>query len=144
LDGLTKITLDPVIGKKSSKFTDLNLLDFFQIGVPVNVVDVNPGDRSIRFELDLTQIAPVDTADFQSLQVNFLTMNRVPSGISGSKDWDALGDGRLSSEINEYITIPLRTSGIYDNARYAGLEPSNDAPDPDLELTDFRVEVRLQ
>lgn len=126
------------------QFRDVDLFDFFQLGVPVNFVDILPGTRTLQFELDLTQIAPVDTAQFQSLQVNFLTMDRVPQGNSGTKNWDALGNSTLPSEINEFITVPLRTSATYDNARYGGLEPSNDAPDPDLEITDFSVEVRLQ
>ena len=125
------------------QFRDTNLLDFFQIGVPINYVEVTPGAKEIKFEIDLSQLV-TNPLDQQSIQVNFLTMNRVPSGNSGSKDWDSLGDSRLPQEINDYITIPLRTSGVYDNARFSDLEPSNDAPDPDLEITDFRVEVRLQ
>ncbi|HMS55676.1 MAG TPA: hypothetical protein PKA27_09780 [Fimbriimonadaceae bacterium] len=126
------------------QFRDTNLIDFFQLGVPINYVDVTPGGKVLKFELNLDQIAPVNPELIQSVQVNFLTMDRVPSGTGGTKNWDALGDGRLPSEINEYITIPLRTSGVYDNTRFGDLEPSNDAPDPDLEITDFEVEVRLQ
>ena len=125
-------------------FRDLNLLDFFQTGTPINVVDVNPGDKTIQFELELSQLAPVNTDQYQSIQVNFLTMDRVPQGTTGSKVWDALGDGRLPGQVNEYISVPLRTSGLYDNARFGGLEPPNDTIDPDLDITDFSVEVRSQ
>lgn len=125
------------------KFLNANLLDFFQVGVPINYVEVGPNDKELKFEIDLSQLV-TNPLDQQSIQVNFLTMNRIPSGTGGSKDWDALGDSRLPGEINDYVTIPLRTAGVYDNARFNDLEPSNDAPDPDLEITDFRIEVRLQ
>lgn len=126
------------------KFNDTNLLDFFQIGVPVNYVDVGPDDKVLKFEIDLSQIEPLNTDQYQSIQVNFLTMDHIPSGSGGSKEWDALGDSRLPGEINDYITVPLRTSGVYDNNRFNQIEPSNDARDPDLEITDFKVEVRLR
>lgn len=125
------------------QFVNTNLLDFFQVGVPINYVEVGPNDKELKFEIDLSQLV-ANPLDQQSIQVNFLTMNRIPSGTGGSKDWDALGDSRLPGEINDYVTIPLRTAGVYDNARFNDLEPSNDAPDPDLEITDFRIEVRLQ
>lgn len=123
-----------------------NLIEYFAIGAPVNYVDVNPGERLLRFEIDLTQIAPdaATAGTYQSLQVNFLTMDRIPQGTTGSKAWDALGDGRLPGEVNTPITIPLRTSGIYDNARFLDLEPAGDTPDPDLDMDDFIVEVRKQ
>lgn len=127
------------------KFRDAALTEYFQTGVPVTYVDVQRGDRTLRFELDLTQIA--DSAEqaraFQSLQVNFLTMDRIPA--SGSeKLWDALGDGRLPSQVNSPITIPLTTSQVYDNQRALSLEPKGDVPDPDLDIVDWSVEVRIQ
>lgn len=120
-----------------------NLIEYFAVGAPVGYIDVNAGERTLRFEIDLSQIAPdaATAATYQSLQVNFLTMDRIPQGAGGSKSWDALGDGRLPSEINTPITIPLRTSGVYDNTRFLNLEPSGDTPDPDLDIDDFVVEV---
>jgi hypothetical protein len=125
-------------------FRDENLIEYFQIGVPINYVDVLPGGRTIQFEIDLRQIAPSLEAAlaFQSLQVNFLTMDRVPQGGTGTKTWDALGDSRLPSELNQWVTIPLRTAGLYDNARFQQLEPPNDVADPDLDIVDWSVEVR--
>lgn len=128
-------------------FRDENLIDYFPIGVPINYLDFQPGTgRSIQFELDLSQIVPAtEVENYRTIQVNFLTMNRVPQGNDQTpKAWDALGNGRNVAEINQWITIPLRTSGIYNNARFNDLEPPNDADDPDLEITDFSVEVRLQ
>lgn len=123
-----------------------NLIEYFAIGAPVNYIDVNPGEKTLRFELDLTQLAPdaATAATFQSLQVNFLTMDRIPQGSGGTKNWDALGNGSLPGEVNSPITIPLRTSGTYNNARFNDLEVPGDVPDPDLDITDFTIEVRTQ
>lgn len=123
-----------------------NLVEYFAIGAPINYVDINPGEKVLRFELDLTQIAPdaATAATYQSVQMNFLTMDRIPQGTTGTKNWDALGDSRLPTEVNSPITIPLRTSGIYDNARFQDLEVPADVADPDLDLVDWSVEVRKQ
>ncbi len=126
------------------RFRDAALIDYFALGAPVNFVDVLPGGKELRFEIDLTQIAPdaATAATYESLQFNILTNDRIPQGNSGSKNWDALGDGRLPSEINTPITIPLRNSGTYDNARFFDLEPNGDVADPDLDIVDWKVEVR--
>jgi hypothetical protein len=123
-----------------------NLIEYFAIGAPINYVDVSPGERELKFEIDLTQIAPSSAvADtYQSVQLNFLTMDRIPQGTSGTKAWDALGDSRLPTEVNSPITIPLRTSGTYDNARFQNLEVPGDVADPDLDVIDWKVEVRRQ
>lgn len=127
------------------KFRDAQLIDFFETGVPVNFLEVEPGTKIIRFEIELTQIAAnlAEAQSFRTLQVNFLTMDNVPQGNSGEKVWDALGDGRLPGTINEFVNIPLRTSGIYDNRRFQDLEPVGDNPDPALDIKDWSVEVRL-
>lgn len=125
-------------------FRDVNLLDFRPIAVPVFYEDVAVGGKTLRFELDLLQISEsVDQANlWQSLQVNFLTMDRVPSGSTGSKTWDALGDGRLPSQINLPITVPLKTSGTYNNSTVVDREPSGDTADPDIDIVDWSIEVR--
>lgn len=126
-------------------FRDVNLNEWFLRGAPLNYVDVGADGRTLQFEIDLSQIAGSDAEAllFKSIQVNFLTMDRVPQGgAGGTKSWDALGNGSVPSEINSFVTIPLLTSGIYDNARFFGLEPSGDNPDPDLDITDWSVEVR--
>ena len=123
-----------------------NLIEYFAIGSPINFIDVNPGEKVLRFEMDLTQVAPdvATAATYQSVQLNFLTMDRIPQGTTGTKNWDALGDSRLPTEVNSPITIPLRTSGIYDNARFQNLEVPADVADPDLDIVDWSVEVRRQ
>lgn len=128
------------------RFTDASLINFIERGVPVNFLEVEPNGKRIRFEIDLTQIAAdkTEAATFRTLQVNFLTMDRVPQGSQTDKNWDALGDGRLPSEINEFVNIPLRTSGVYDNRRFSDLEPRLDCVDPALDIVDWSVEVRLR
>lgn len=127
------------------QFRDTQLIDYFERGVPINFLDVEPGDRQIQFEIELGQIAAnqAEAESFRTLQVNFLTMDNIPQGNSGDKVWDALGDGRLPQEINEFINVPLRTSGVYDNRHFQNLEPQGDNPDPSLDIVDFAVEVRL-
>ena len=127
------------------QFRDAQLIEFFERGVPINFLEVEPGGTIIRFEIELTQIATdlAQALTFRTLQVNFLTMDNVPQGTGGDKSWDALGDGRIPGEINEFVNIPLRTSGIYDNRRFQDMEPVGDNPDPALDIKDWSVEVRL-
>jgi len=130
------------------QFTDSTLNNFVQTGIPVTYVDPQTGGHVLNFTLDLSQIAgSVDVANqYQSLQVNFLTMDRTPRGSSGgSKNWDALGDGNNPAQINDYITIPLRVDGTYNNAYYGGIEPVGDVVsdgDPALDISDFSIQVQ--
>jgi hypothetical protein len=142
------IRWDPLTSPKYIlyRFTDSNMTAWYQVGVPVNYVDVGQDGKTFTFELNLTQLADTaaDAANLKSMQINLLTMNRVPQSGTGSKAWDALGDGRLASSINDYITIDLRTTGLYNNTRFGNMEPTGDAPDPSLDISDFSVEVRAQ
>ncbi len=125
------------------EFQDGSLINSFPTGAPIAFTPVQAGDKTLEFEVSLDQLES-PSADLRSIQVNFLTMDKVPTGTQAvTKNWDALGDGRVPSQVNTWITIPVRTSGLYDNARFGNLEPQGDAPDPDLEITDFSVEVRL-
>lgn len=128
------------------RFTDASLINYIERGVPVNYLELEPNGKRLRFEIDLTQIAADKTeADsFRTLQVNFLTMDRVPQGSQTDKSWDALGNGNNPGEVNEFVNIPLKTSGVYDNRRFSDLEPRNDNPDPALDIVDWSVEVRLR
>jgi hypothetical protein len=127
------------------KFQDATLQQWFATGIPVNVDLIGTGERVLRFELDLAQLEPDPLARdlLRSVQVNFLTMDRIPQ-VGTTKAWEALGDGRLPSEVNQWITIPLRNSGIYTNQRSGEIEPRGDQPDPSLDLTDWSVEVSLR
>jgi|SRR5579885_3281495 len=127
------------------RFQDVNLTQYVQVGVPINSTPVNSGSNQIQFELDINQIASSTAIapQLQSLQVNFLTMNRVPQGQdSGGKIYDALGNTLDPTQINDYVVIPLNQPGIYNNARFNNLEPTGDTPDPALDIADWSVEVR--
>jgi hypothetical protein len=99
----------------------------------------------LQFEIDLSQITPQggDPALLQSVQVNFLTMNRRPQGNdTGQKIWDALGDGRTPNGVNEFVRIPLTTSRVWTNTDIDIEPPTSDCPDPDLDIVNWSVEVR--
>lgn len=132
------------------KFDDSSLTLYTAIGVPINTVDVTPGSSTtIGFELSLQQILGSATSwdQLQSIQANFLTMNyRLTAGASASgRIIDCLGNTNLQSDLNEPVTIPLATSGTYDNARFNEIEPAtSDCPDPDLDISDWSIEVQRQ
>lgn len=126
------------------QFRDRTLNESFQTGVPVSYRDVERGDRSLEFEIDLSQLVPLTQVDtIRSVQVNFLTMNNTNQS-GGGRVWDALGDARIPLEVNSPILVRLRNSQVYSNATQGGLEPAGDTPDPDLDITDWQVEVRLR
>jgi hypothetical protein len=137
---------DPIPDNSDPVNGQAYLTQWVQTGYPVAYEDVPTGGKTIKFELDLSQIAE-NTADvplLQAMQVNFLTMDRIPQGSDTNKNFDGLGDTRLPSGINEYITIPLTRDGVYNNTTgiNSGLEPSGDVPDPSLDIVDWQVEVR--
>jgi hypothetical protein len=126
------------------KFQDATLNDYFQTGIPVNFTPTNEGDREIQFEVDLSQLVPaVNVPDYKSIQINFLTMNNINTS-GGGRFWDALGDSNQITQINSPITIRLNTSQIYNNQNQILSEPQGDTPDPDLDIVDWSVEVRIQ
>ncbi|MFN3682673.1 MAG: hypothetical protein ACK41F_01930 [Fimbriimonadaceae bacterium] len=128
------------------RFRDASLTAWFDVGAPLNAIDPGPEGRTLRFELDVSQVAstPAEADSFASIQLNFFSQDRVPQGSLGTKAWDALGNSRLPSEINQYLTVDLRRNGLYTNDRAGGLEPANDVADPSLDLVDWSVEVRVQ
>ena len=131
------------------QFTDTLLNNYVGTGVPVQITNPPANGNQISFAIDMSQLATsVNQANlYQSIQINFLTMDRIPVGNSGTKNWDALGDGRNATSINTWITIPLTTTGTYNNARFGYIEPTGDVisdGDPDLDISDFSVQVVQQ
>lgn len=131
------------------KFANQDMIAYGLTGTPVATVNPGPEGDTLQFEVDLSQITPtgLQPADLQSVQVNFLTMDRIPQGNdTGSKIWDGLGDSRNVSTVSFWVTIPLNTSRIYSNADLTPpeQEPSGDLSpnDPDLDIIDWSVEVR--
>lgn len=127
------------------QFTTPDLLQYGATGTPVNTLDPGQNGSVLQFEIDLSQITPngVDPATLQSVQVNFLTMDRIPQGGDpNGKFWDALGDGHDPNSVNDYVRIPLTSSAIYNNQSFQDLEVPGDTPDPNLDIIDWSVEVR--
>ena len=127
------------------KFQDKQLTQYFAIGAPINSVDGANGGKSLQFEISLNQIA--DTAEiaaaYQTLQLNLLTMNKVPQGADSGKAWDALGDGNTVSGINTWVNIPVTSSRLFNNATFGNVEPSGDVSDPVLDIIDWSVQVTV-
>ena len=124
-----------------------------RIGVPSNYVTPQPGENTLSFQLDLSQLPKNDAA---YLQINILATNSLPQGADDApKYWDALGDGTNSEpgSLNSWITIPVAQDTIRTNAE-TRIEPEatdvrdRDLPgvvsDPNLDITDWRIELRNQ
>jgi hypothetical protein len=135
------------------KFRDGNLIERDPIGIPINTVDVQTGSRNLGFELSLEQLVdtPGTSSQLQSLQVNFLTMSRsLDNGTTAGRIIDALGDTRNILDLNSPIRILLATSRLYTNQDFNFVEPpsdtpaNSDCPDPDLDISDWSIEVRRQ
>lgn len=128
------------------RFVDTSLNQYEKVGVPVNYVEPSDNGKEIKFEISLNQLAPNPeaAAALQSLQVNFLAMSEIPPPDRVSRPWDALGDPRAPLfQINSPVVIPLNSSAIYNNSNFNDLEPLGDQPDPDLDIVNWQVEVRI-
>ena len=116
--------------------------------IPLNTLDVDTenGGRTIEFTLDMSQIAQSagDIPLIRALQVNFLTMDRVPQDPdSGSKFWDGLGNNDSVFDANDFIQFSVDQANAYSNSSgiFADREPTGDTPDPDLDIVDWSVQV---
>ncbi len=126
------------------KFVDPQLNNSILLGSPITFEEVVTNAKRILFTINLAQLFPDKTErdSLRSVQVNFLTMDRIPTSGS-NKFWDALGDGRQINQINDYILLPLKQNGTYNNIRSGLIEPQGDVPDPDLDIIDWQVEIQL-
>ncbi|HLO99804.1 MAG TPA: hypothetical protein VK171_14515, partial [Fimbriimonas sp.] len=67
------------------------------------------------------------------------------ASAGSSRIMDCLGNTNTLLELNNPVRIPLATSSLYDNSRFSFLEPPEaDCPDPDLDITDWSIEVTRQ
>ncbi len=125
------------------QFRDASLNESFLTGTPINFVEPLLGERVLRFELDMAQLVARDQVDsIQSIQVNVLTMNnRDPQG--SGRLWDALGDGRDAGQVNTFLEFQTRQNRTFTNANQGNIEPTGDVADPDLDISDWSVELRL-
>jgi hypothetical protein len=127
------------------KFTDPNLVNYVPIGLPVSYVIPDFDDDTLEFEIDLAQIRPppADAKDIFALQVNILTMDRVPTdpGDTNPKIWDAFGNSTDPLSINDYITIDVTIDRTYSNADL-NIEPTGDTSLPPIDIVDFSIQIR--
>ncbi|MBL8066259.1 MAG: hypothetical protein JNM34_10435 [Chthonomonadaceae bacterium] len=131
------------------QFQDTQLNNRFQTGVAINFEDPRGGGRPniLKFEIDMSQLVPAaDVNSIQSVQCNILTMDRLALSSSGH-DWDAFGDGNIVSQDNTFLTFQTKSTRTISNTQ-TQLEPSSEdvrgSNDPDLDLRDWSVEIRLQ
>lgn len=103
--------------------------------------NASPGtSTTLSFSVFVNMLADTDAEAqaLQSLQVQMLTMNT--TSASGSRVIDFLG---TPSQPN-FLNIDLRASGMYGNSGGlpgAGIEPTGDCSDPDLDITDWTITV---
>lgn len=120
-----------------------NLSVFQYLGAPRFSEPVGAQSDRLRFEIDLTQFIPnpVDAQQMQFIQVNIIATDRIPIDPNDltPKVVDALGDRALG--VAQYLNIRIDQNRILRNAD-TNLEPRGDVPDPDLDIVDWRVEVR--
>jgi hypothetical protein len=108
------------------------------------------GGNTVTVTLDLETLAP-RTSGISQVNVNYITTDRVDVDprFTGPKLLDAFGvDG------TRYLPIPIRTSRVFTNLDFTTpVEPRGDvllvpdrlpAASSDLDIVDWRIEVRLQ
>jgi hypothetical protein len=120
-----------------------NLSVFQYLGVPRFSEPVAAESNRLRFEIDLTQLIPDpnDAAQMRFIQLNIIATDRIPLDPNDPtrKVVDALGDPNLG--VSQYLNLRIDQNRLVRNAD-TNLEPRADVPDPDLDIVDWRVEVR--
>lgn len=128
------------------KFLNADLTKKKFIGYPIRFDQVSTDSKTLTFEVYLNQLADnsdIEAAALKSLQVNFLTMNKIPTSNSDTKIWDALGDRSHLLTGQGWVNIPLDTSGLFNNQYFGNIVSAGNVSDPDLDIVDFAVEVIL-
>lgn len=120
-----------------------NLSVFQYLGAPRLSEPVGAQSDRLRFEIDLTQFIPDpnDAQQIQFIQLNIIATDRIPTDPNDltPKVVDALGDPTLG--VSQYLNLRINQNRIVRNAD-TNLEPRDDVRDPDLDIVDWRVEVR--
>ena len=141
-----------------------NLLQFQGPGAPTQFTpvqqDTGSGQitgKTIQFQIPLSALATSSlTVDqIKYVQVNFISTNRIPVNPTDPtpKLFDALGDARSAGGLNNPVTFSVTQSGVYQNSNQVPPDPSGDVGeyvngafqslnDPDLDVVDWRIEVR--
>jgi hypothetical protein len=152
---LYRFALQSEVPNPSDPTNPINLNSFARTtrGRIVNFQNLSEDPSVLQFDIFVNQLADDDTAArlLTSLQVNFLTMSRLSTGVGGTRALDSIGDNRVPSEFNRYIKIDLRQNGVTDNRTgiTTGIEPTGDiyptgVQDPDLDIVDWSIEVHRE
>ena len=145
---LYKFNPGPTAGEPDNP---VNLASWFDTtstrGAITNFQRLDSDPRTLQFELYVNQLVDADSAasTIKKLQINLLTMNRLATGGSGGRLWDALGNATIPSEVSTTITVDLRSSTTVDNRFETEPSTTSDVSggnDPDLDIRDFSVTVQ--
>lgn len=106
------------------------------VGPPFRYTLPNSGANTLTMTLDRATLANPSVA---GLELNFVTADRLipPDDPLALLDTDGLGPRG-----DEFVAVPTDTNAVYDNAQAAVPEGPGDVADDDLDLVDWRVEVR--
>ena len=114
----------------------------------LNFQQINSQTRVVQFELFTNLLADTDAEAqlLNSLQVNFLTMNRRAGQGSGNRISDSLGIQTTAPAEFEFVRVDLRANGTYDNSR-TNIETEGDViptdrQDPDVDIVNWSIEVQ--
>lgn len=113
------------------------------LGVPIRVEPVDANSNRLRFEIDIIQLIPNkrDARQMRFIQLNFITTDIIPTDPNAPvrKNGDSLGDSRIGEF--RYLNLRIDQDRLVRNSDLA-LESADDVADPDLDIVDWRVEVR--
>jgi hypothetical protein len=121
---------------------------FTQLGPPFQSTPIARGSKTLSFQVDLNTL-PNKTLRY--LQLNIIATNNVPQGAEDApKLWDALGDGRTTGTLNQFITIDTLQNQLRRNSEDQREPTQNDVRDhvlslvdePNLDVIDWEIEYR--
>ena len=133
------------------------LRTFTYLGSPTQFTPVDTNSNTLSFQIPLAELATsgVPAGSINQVQINFIATDRIPVDPNdpNTKLFDALGDARQPGGVNDPITIPTTQSAVFQNSSSITPEPSGDVTEtgnghfvtvtePDLDIVDWRVEVR--
>lgn len=112
----------------------------------LNYQPISSQTRVVQFELFTNLLADTDTEAqaLNSLQVNFLTMNRRAGEGGGTRVSDSLGIQTTTPAEFEFVKVDLRANGTYDNTR-TNIETDGDVipvNEPDVDIVNWSIEVQ--
>jgi hypothetical protein len=117
-----------------------NLLGSVYIGPPISSVLPPTGSNKLQFTIDTSQLATLalPASQIDLVNINFITTDVIPLSpdYPGPKYYDGLGERG-----NSFITISFKTSQRYTNSQ-TSIERTGDCPIPDLDITDWSVEIQ--